>query len=69
MTLERARPLIEEYLHNARNHAAAAEYVARARATAEIVYTEPPDTDPPPDVALTTATANAGFLTTAGVVR
>lgn len=47
MTLERARPMIEEYLRNARNHAAAAEYVATARATADIVYTRPEDARPP----------------------
>ena len=35
MTLERARPLIEEYLQNTRNQSAAAEYVARVRANAQ----------------------------------
>jgi len=70
MTLERARPLIEEYLHNARNQAAAAEYVARVRATAEIVYTQPPETDPPPpDVGVTTATASNAGPSTMGIVR
>jgi hypothetical protein len=47
MTLERARPMIEEYLRNARNRVAAAEYVATARATADIVYTQPQDAGPP----------------------
>jgi peptidyl-prolyl cis-trans isomerase C len=41
MTLERARPLIEQYLQNARNQRAAAEYVARVRANAKIVYAQP----------------------------
>jgi len=59
MTLERARPLIEEYLHNTRNQTAAAEYVARVRATAKIVYTQPPEGDSPPDVAITQTTARA----------
>jgi peptidyl-prolyl cis-trans isomerase C len=40
MTLERAKPLIEEYLTNARNRKAAEEYLARARASAQIVYTQ-----------------------------
>jgi EpsD family peptidyl-prolyl cis-trans isomerase len=43
MTLDRAKPLIEEYLRNARNQAAATEYIARARANASIVYSEPQD--------------------------
>lgn len=47
MTLERARPLIEEYLRNARNRSAAQEYVTRARANAQIVYTQPEDALPP----------------------
>jgi hypothetical protein len=46
MTLERARPMIEEYLRNARNRTAAAEYVASARAAAKIVYTQPEDAKP-----------------------
>jgi EpsD family peptidyl-prolyl cis-trans isomerase len=57
MTLERARPLIEEYLHNTRNQSAAAEYVARVRANAKIVYTQPPEADSPPDMAITQTTA------------
>jgi len=40
MTLERAKPLIEEYLTNSRNRKAAEEYLARARANAQIVYTK-----------------------------
>jgi EpsD family peptidyl-prolyl cis-trans isomerase len=46
MTLDRAKPMIEEYLRNARNRAAAAEYMARARANATIVYTQPEDASP-----------------------
>ena len=57
MTLERARPLIEEYLHNTRNQIAAADYVARARANAKIVYTQPPEFEAPPDIAITQTTA------------
>jgi peptidyl-prolyl cis-trans isomerase C len=57
MTLERARPLIEEYLHNARNQMAAADYVARVRANAKIVYTLPPEGESPPDISITQATA------------
>jgi hypothetical protein len=58
MTLERARPLIEEYLRNTRNQAAAAEYVARVRADAQIVYTLPPEAGLPPDTALTQTTVS-----------
>jgi EpsD family peptidyl-prolyl cis-trans isomerase len=50
MTLERARPLIEEYLRNARNRSAAQEYVTRARANAQIVYTQPEDALPPGNI-------------------
>jgi len=39
LTLERARPMIEEYLRNSRNREATQAYLARARASAEIVYT------------------------------
>jgi EpsD family peptidyl-prolyl cis-trans isomerase len=53
MTLERARPLIEEYLQNTRNQTAAADYAARIRASAKIVYAQPPEVDPPPDIAVT----------------
>jgi EpsD family peptidyl-prolyl cis-trans isomerase len=56
MTLERARPLIEEYLHNTRNQTAAADYVARIRASAKIVYAQPAEVDPPPDIAITRTT-------------
>jgi EpsD family peptidyl-prolyl cis-trans isomerase len=54
MTLERARPMIEEYLRNSRNRAAAAEYVETARSTAKIVYTQAADA-PPAGTALTQA--------------
>jgi peptidyl-prolyl cis-trans isomerase C len=47
MTLERARPLIEQYLQNARNQKAAAQYVAHVRANANIVYTRPADLTAP----------------------
>jgi len=57
MTLERARPLIGEYLRNKRNQTAAAEYVARVRASAKIVYTQEPDGEPPRNTAITTMTS------------
>ena len=60
MTLERARPLIEEYLHNARNQAAAADYAARVRADAKIVYTQPPEAESPSGSAITQATVEQG---------
>jgi peptidyl-prolyl cis-trans isomerase C len=41
MTLERARPLIEEYLRNLRNRKAAEAFLEHARAGATIVYTQP----------------------------
>jgi len=70
MTLERARPLIEEYLHNTRNQAAAAEYVARVRADAKIVYTLPPEAESPPDIATTqTTAANAAPLAAVSISR
>ncbi len=43
LTLERARPMIEEFLRNSRNRQATDEYLARARASAEIVYTSAVD--------------------------
>jgi EpsD family peptidyl-prolyl cis-trans isomerase len=43
LTLERARPMIEEFLRNSRNRQATDEYLARARASAEIVYTSAAD--------------------------
>ena len=43
LTLERARPMIEEYLRNSRNREATDAYLARARASAEIVYTSSGD--------------------------
>jgi EpsD family peptidyl-prolyl cis-trans isomerase len=46
MTLERARPMIEEYLRNSRNRSAVSEYIATARSTAHIVYTQEPDAKP-----------------------
>jgi len=56
MTLARARPLIEEYLHNTRNQTAAADYIARVRANAKIVYSLPPEIESPPDIATTQTT-------------
>lgn len=38
LTLERARPMIEEFLRNSRNREATDAYISRARASAEIVY-------------------------------
>ena len=55
MTLERARPLIEQYLQNARNRSAAADYIARVRANAKIVYTQP-EGESPPGTTITQAT-------------
>jgi len=70
MTLERARPLIEEYLHNTRNQMAAADYIARVRANAKIVYTLPPEVESPPDISITQATAeNAAPLAAVSVSR
>ncbi len=43
LTLERARPMIEEFLRNSRNREATDAYLSRARASAEIVYTSPAD--------------------------
>jgi peptidyl-prolyl cis-trans isomerase C len=43
LTLERARPMIEEFLRNSRNREATEAYLARARASAEIIYTSPED--------------------------
>jgi len=40
LSLERARPMIEEYLRNSRNREAAERYLKSARATAKIAYTE-----------------------------
>lgn len=40
LTLERAKPMIEEYLRNSRNKQAAAEYLKHAKATAKIVLSE-----------------------------
>ncbi len=48
LTLERARPMIEEFLRNSRNRQATDEYLARARASAKIVYTSPGDAPPKP---------------------
>jgi EpsD family peptidyl-prolyl cis-trans isomerase len=70
MTLERARPLIEEYLHNTRNQTAAAEYVARVRANATVVYTQPPDVESPPDISITqTASETATPLAAVSLAR
>jgi len=47
ITLERARPLIEEYLRNARNRKATEDYLVSARANAQIEYAKgesPPGT-------------------------
>jgi len=66
MTLERAKPLIEEYLRNARNQAAAAEYISRARANASIVYTQPEDASP---VGTTLTQAESGKGATAVAAR
>ena len=43
LTLERARPMIEEFLRNSRNRQATDAYLERARASAEIVYTSAAD--------------------------
>jgi peptidyl-prolyl cis-trans isomerase C len=59
MTLERARPLIEQYLQNARNQSAAAEYVARVRANAKIVYAQP-KAESTPQTTITQSTAEQG---------
>ena len=70
MTLERAQPMIEEYLHNTRNQSAVAEYVARVRANAKIVYTQASEVDPPPDIAITQTTAQkAGPLAAVSVAQ
>jgi peptidyl-prolyl cis-trans isomerase C len=45
LSLERARPMIEEYLRNSRNREAAERYLKSARATAKIVYTEAATSD------------------------
>jgi EpsD family peptidyl-prolyl cis-trans isomerase len=47
LTLERARPMIEGYLRNARNKQATGEYLKQARASAKIVY-YPPGAKPGP---------------------
>ena len=49
-TLERARPMIEEYLRNSRNREATDAYLARARASAEIVYTSSGDAPAQPSL-------------------
>jgi peptidyl-prolyl cis-trans isomerase C len=59
MTLERARPLIEQYLQNARNQSAAAEYIARVRASAQIVYAQP-EAGATPQTTITQSAAEAG---------
>ena len=53
LSLDRAKPMIEEFLRNSRNHEATEAYLARARASAEIVYTSPEDA--PAATALTAA--------------
>lgn len=68
MSLERARPMIEEYLRNSRNREAAERYLKNARATAKIAYTESatreaaeaPASQPSP--ALTTGAKSSGPL-------
>ena len=58
LTLERARPMIEEFLRNSRNRQATEAYLARARASAEIVYASAEDA-PGSEPAANTLTAVA----------
>lgn len=48
LSLEVARPRIEQYLRNARNRQATEEYLKGARSTAKIVYAEAPAPAEPP---------------------
>jgi EpsD family peptidyl-prolyl cis-trans isomerase len=57
LTLERARPMIEEFLRNSRNREATEAYLARARASAKIVYTAAGDAPAKP-----TLTADASRI-------
>lgn len=57
LTLERARPMIEEFLRNSRNREATEAYLARARASAEIVYSSAGDAPAKP-----TLTADASGI-------
>lgn len=57
LTLERAKPMIEEFLRNTRNREATDTYLERARATAEIVYASPDDAPAKPTLSADTARA------------
>jgi EpsD family peptidyl-prolyl cis-trans isomerase len=57
LTLERARPMIEEFLRNSRNRAATDAYLQRARASADIVYASPADAPARPTMSADTSRA------------
>jgi hypothetical protein len=57
LTLERAKPLIEEYLRNSRNRQATDAYLERARAGAKIVYASPADAPAKPTLSADTSRA------------
>jgi EpsD family peptidyl-prolyl cis-trans isomerase len=57
LTLERAKPLIEEYLRNSRNRQATDAYLERARASAKIVYASPADAPAKPTLSADTSRA------------
>lgn|GEM_PF-352956 len=70
LSLEIAKPRIEQYLRNARNRQAAEEYLKGARATAKIHYAEaaeaPPDAAPAPaPTSVQTTTVGAAASTPA----
>ncbi len=55
LTLERARPMIEEFLRNSRNREATEAYLERVRASAEIVYASAADAPAKPTLSADTS--------------